>query len=597
MRAFLSKTIVLQSVIALLTFAVYSFALQGEFKTMDDEYCIINNMDLRSFGNLKKVFTSSFFGSNAYYRPLVTFSFMLEYYVYELNAYYYYLDNILLHILTALSVFSLMMLMVRRKFFAFSVAFLFAVHPVQWEAVSNVPGRAILLSAFFSINAFRFFCVGEFRKSAYIISAVCLVLGLLSKESAGVTPLLMLAYRWMLRMPVRGKRSVLKPVLPFFLMCALYLLLRKYLGITKVFYWPSGEAALLGFLSFLRGVLTYLRIFIHPVGLQFDRAQTLFLSFSAPEIRTTLAVYIFILLVLFVFRRKIRPEGFFFIVWFAIELVPVSQVLVSIGVQPGFISLAEHFLYSACIGFFAAAALAVEGFYNWPQRRVFVSDRVSRMALIGLFGYFMLMTVQQNIYSGNEIAMFRRTLELNPENTRVRYNLAYVYARAGQYKDAEREFRRVLRTDPGSVNARVALGKALCDQGRYWEGLREYERISDPGGLRHVLEKNIQATYFVLRHQYETRLTRDFNDAEAHYALGIVYSKTGALDMAVDHFERAVKIEPDNPHFLFNWASSLAAQGKSSEARAVLETVWPVLTEEDPLQSHARALFENISQK
>ena len=597
MRAFLSRTIVLQCVIALLTFAVYSFALQGQFKTMDDEFCIINNSQLRSFGNLKKVFTSSFFGSNSYYRPLVTFSFMVEYYVYALNAYYYYLDNIIIHILTALSVFSLMMFMTRRKFFSFCVALLFAVHPVQWEAVSNVPGRAILLSAFFSINAFRFFCVGEFRKSAYIVSAVCLVLGLLSKESAGVTPLLMLAYRWLMRMPVQGKRSLFKPVLPFFLINALYLMFRRHIGIMHLFYWPNRQEALLGLISFLRGVLTYLRIFIHPVDLQFDRAQLLFVSFANPEVRLTLGIYFLFLLVLFVFRRRVPAEGFFFIAWFVIELVPVSQFLVSIGVQPGYISLAEHFVYSACIGFFALVVMAGEGFYNWDKRKKFVSDRVFRIMVIGLFGYFMLMTVQQNIYSGNEIAMFRRTLELNPENKRVRYNLAYVYARNGQYADAEREFRRILESTPDVINARIALGKALCDQGKYWEGLREYERIYEPGNLKPLWEQNIQAAYTVLRYQYEKRLTEDFNDGEAHYALGIIYSKTGDLDLAVAHFERAVMIEPDNPNFLFNWASSLAAQGKPLEAKEALGRLMPLLKDGDILAGHARALLENISRK
>ncbi len=597
MRAFLSKTIVLQCVIALMTFVVYSFALQGQFKTMDDEYCIVNNMNLRSFSHLREVFSSSFFGSNSYYRPLVTFSFMVEYYVYALNAYYYYLDNIILHILTALSVFGTIMFMTRRKFFAFAVAMLFAVHPVQWEAVSNVPGRAILLSAFFSINAFHFFCMGEFRKSAYIVSAVCLVLGLLSKESAGVTPLLMLAYRWFLRMPVQGRRSVLKPVLPFFLIDALYLLLRKHLGITHLFYWPSQQEAALGFISFLRGVLTYFRIFIHPVDLQFDRAQRLFVAFTDPEVRLTLGVYGLILLVLFVFRRRIRAEGAFFISWFVIELMPVSQVLVSIGVQAGYISLAEHFVYSASIGFFAVTALAVEGFYGWGARKRFVSDRVFRIMLIGLLGYFMLMTVQQNIYSGNEIAMFRRTLELNPRNQRVRYNLAYVYARNGQPTDAEREFRQILELTPDVVNARIALGKALCDQGRLWEGLRQYESITDPGGLRHVWEKNVQATYTALRYQYEKRLTEDFNDAQAHAALGIICSKTADLDTAVAHFERAVMLEPENPDFLFNWASSLVAQGKPLEAKEALGRLLPLLKTGDVIYSHAHALYKNILEK
>ncbi len=597
MRVYLKNPVVLQLIIAALTFAVYSFALQGEFKTMDDEYCIINNPQIRSFRYLKDVLTSSFFGGNSYYRPLVTVSFMTEYYFYGLNAYYYYLDNIIIHILSALSVFSLMFFISRKRMLAFSIALLFAVHPIQWEAVSNVPGRAILLSAFFAIHAFRFFCVAEFRKSAYLLSGLCLILGLMCKESAGVMPVIMLCYRWLLRMPVKGKRSVFKPVLPFFLINAVYLLVRRHFGVTHLFYWPNWQEALLGLISFLRGVITYFRLFFHPVDLQFDRAQLLFLSFDHPEVRITISFFLTLALLLFVFRQRILPEALFFIAWFVIELIPVSQFIVSIGVQPGYISLAEHFLYSACIGFFTVWALLTERLYEWMLKRKLLTESGFRILVIGVFGYLMILTVQQNIYSGNEISMFKRTLELNPSNLRVRYNLAYVYARRRQYADAEREFRKIVEVTPAVVNARIALGKALCDQRRYWEGLREYERIHDAGKLKHVLEKNIQMTFLVLRHQYEEMLKEDFNNGEAHYALGIVYSKTGKLDLAVAHFQKAALLRPDDPNVLFNLASSLAAQGDFQQAREVLEKLFPLLTEDDVLYSHALTLQENISQK
>ena len=62
-----------------LTFSAYSFALQGWFKTMDDEMSIVKNENIKSLANIPKIFNSSFFGDDrTYHRPLISLSFMLE---------------------------------------------------------------------------------------------------------------------------------------------------------------------------------------------------------------------------------------------------------------------------------------------------------------------------------------------------------------------------------------------------------------------------------------------------------------------------------------------------------------------------------------
>lgn len=73
------KTLVGLFVLALLTLGVYSFSTSGSFKTLDDDYSIVRNENIRSFHNIPKVMTNAFFGGDSYYRPLVTISFMKEY--------------------------------------------------------------------------------------------------------------------------------------------------------------------------------------------------------------------------------------------------------------------------------------------------------------------------------------------------------------------------------------------------------------------------------------------------------------------------------------------------------------------------------------
>ena len=92
-RSFLSVFLFL----AVSVTAAYSFMLHAPFRGMDDFTSIVENQDIRDFKNLPRIFTGSFFGDKSYYRPLVSFTYMLEYHAFGLNAFWYNLDNVLLH--------------------------------------------------------------------------------------------------------------------------------------------------------------------------------------------------------------------------------------------------------------------------------------------------------------------------------------------------------------------------------------------------------------------------------------------------------------------------------------------------------------------
>src|ERR1041385_3808772 len=123
--------------------AAYSFMLQAPFREMDDAVMIVQNPDIRSFQNIPKIFASSFFGDRSYYRPLVSLTYMIEYHWFGLNSFFYNLDNVLLHMLNVLGVYFLIRRLMKDQTLAFGVALLFALHPIQWEAVANVSGRVI----------------------------------------------------------------------------------------------------------------------------------------------------------------------------------------------------------------------------------------------------------------------------------------------------------------------------------------------------------------------------------------------------------------------------------------------------------------------
>ena len=158
------------ALIAALEVTAYSFMLSSPFKTMDDEFAIVNNPDIKSFQNTAKILGSSFFSGNTYYRPLVSLSYMLEYHFFDLNPLFYNLDNLILHLATSISVFFIVFIIFKKRWISFFTALLFAIHPVHWEAVSSISGRAILLCAFFNLNAFLLFCLSLYIWSLCFIA-------------------------------------------------------------------------------------------------------------------------------------------------------------------------------------------------------------------------------------------------------------------------------------------------------------------------------------------------------------------------------------------------------------------------------------------
>ncbi|HLD69689.1 MAG TPA: tetratricopeptide repeat protein, partial [Candidatus Omnitrophota bacterium] len=560
----------------------------------------------KSFQNTVKILGSSFFGGNSYYRPLVSLSYMLEYYFFDLNPFFYNLDNLILHLLTTISVFFITFMIFKNNWVGFFTALLFAIHPVHWEAVSNISGRAILLCAFFNLNAFLFFCLScrdkalpcLYAHGLYVLSLFFFSLALLCKESAVVLPIVLLGHQFFIkkkRVSSFGRSFI--HILPFFMILGIYVLVRQHLQMTHFFYWRSAGESILGFISFLRGVITYLRILIWPVDLHLDRMQYLFTNFQDIELLGTLVFFLGAGILIFKFHHKISREELFFLSWFLIELLPVSQILVQIGVCPGYISTAEHFLYTPSIAVFVLIVLFLRRIYEMNEKVRWISIGVFKFTVSGFFIFLWIVTVQQNIYATNEWAMFRQALEYDPANTRVRNSLGFAYAQKGLLKEAEMEFRKALSNDPLNSPARIGLGNSLCAQGKFLEGIAEYEKILPSVPPDKTLQNNLKRAYRILIQKYNDIVKKEPNNTQAYYSLGVVYSKTKEFDAAIKAYSQALALEPELRNALFNLASIQEATGKLDQASFYYQKFLFLPVENDDLFKYAGDHLKLINQK
>ncbi|MEJ2431379.1 MAG: hypothetical protein P8075_21060 [Deltaproteobacteria bacterium] len=176
-----------------LTLLAYVPAMQGGFIWDDDSY-VTENQTLRSLEGLEKIWVQP--NSTPQYYPLVFSSFWLEYKLWGLNPTGYHLVNILLHALSALLLYRLLVYLNVPG--AWLAAAVFALHPVHVESVAWVAERKNVLSGFF-----------------YFSSAFCLFRFFgLAGEGASTLPAAMLLVLWWKRGSVKGRE--LAALAPFF---------------------------------------------------------------------------------------------------------------------------------------------------------------------------------------------------------------------------------------------------------------------------------------------------------------------------------------------------------------------------------------------
>jgi len=487
--------------VIILGFLAYSPMLSSDFKTADDTYSTTANQYIQDFSlsNIYHVFTSSFFETGHYYRPLVQLSFMMEYQLYQLNPFFYNLDNLLLHLLTAVILFFIILKLSNDHVLSFFVSLLFAVHPIHWESVCNVADRAIILCFFLEMLAMFFFLKGAEKGTGYniILSGICFAGALLSKESAIALPIILGCYVFLFE----GKQNKsFKRFVPYIIVIVTYVLIRVNLGSVEVYQWRNASELFLGFIAFARVNLTYLCLFVWPAGLHYDRAQIMFFNWNNPWVWATIVIYTTSAALLFRLRKKVPKIVWLAMCWYALEILPVSQVFATIGVQPGYISAAEHFLYAPSVGAFIIVVMLFQRLYQFVQQRAIVSARMLSFFTVCLIAVLFMITFQQSTYAKSSISMFKQSIQHNPYNTRILYALSHDLIEAGRIDEAEKYFRMILDVDPEHVKARIGLGKTLCDQGKCEEALGEYQKITNPGEDAKLLAENIRLTRKILRH-------------------------------------------------------------------------------------------------
>ena len=218
----MNKQFVYLAILLIVTTVLYLPSLNNKLNNWDDAAYLQSNPHIQlTKDNVERSFLQG--EAHRMYAPLTALSNSITYNYFGLNPKPYILTNLIIHLFNIILIFIFISLLIKNPFIPIFTAALFALHPMQAEAVGMASGRRDVLYVFFYLLCLIFYILWLDRKKHYVINYILslffALLAFFSKGQALTIPFtlvlisLFMSRKW-------NSRSFWIDKLPFFLLTA-----------------------------------------------------------------------------------------------------------------------------------------------------------------------------------------------------------------------------------------------------------------------------------------------------------------------------------------------------------------------------------------
>jgi len=480
-----------------------------------------------------------------------------------ISAFWFHFANVGLHFANAALVFFFFQLFIAAPYALFG-ALIFAIHPLQVEAVAWASGLKDTLSTFFALLCLNILSL-KWTKSPRWWSSVHFIFALLSKPSVVTLPLAAGLRERIL--PSGTKKTKQRPKSHGVLM-GLWLVLALAIVVKTRMAQPESQLEFsITMFDRVRVAIAsigfYIVHFFVPVNLAPEYGLTPPFYMQTGWFWRDLAVGIIFLSVLAISSRMKDKIGLFAGALVGLGLLPVLG-LVHFAYQ-NFSTVADRYVYFLpMLGFSLFAARTCE----WADLYRFKN----KMYLIGV--PFLILSLFQTAYWRDNEALFQQTIRVNPNSYLALSNLGLNRLRDERLSEAEEYFNKSLKAKPDYLAALSNLGVVYFRQKNYPKTISHYTQALT---LKPDAAAGSPAVY-----------------GDMHFNLGAAYVNSGQVDLGVQHFKKAIEIYPDNFKAHFNLARVYLARGDRKSAEPHLKRAYMIQPNDRALQAELQKLGATI---
>ncbi len=518
-----------------LVFEVYGPALHGPF-VLDDLYL--------PYGESRFPPTVMEWVRNQ--RPLLNFSYWLDYQAAGADPHEYHVVNVLLHFLVSVIVTFIAARLLEwagvadrmRKALAVFSGALFLLHPLQTESVAYVASRSEVLSVLFYYAAFAVFLYSN-RESLTILRALAIVIlfgaAAASKEHTLTLPVLILLTDFYWHRGGLKKNGILYGLLVLVCAAGASVVWKVLLGANTAGFHMTDLSPVSYFFTQCRVLWIYIRMFFLPFGQNVDPDIPISAGVLDHGAIFGLIALLAMTIAAWIFRKR-WPLACFGVFVFLLLIAPTSSVVPIRDV------LAERRLYLPFIGLLL---ILLEGMRRLPFQQVV---GISAAALLACS----VLTYQRSEVWSSPLALWQDTVAKSPNKMRPRFHLAFAQYAMGDCAAAAANYEAASHLDTPEYRLLVDWGNALQCANRPDEAAKVFIKATEiyPGlAEAHVGLSAVYATarkYDEALRELDAAEAADSGIAQIYINRGGVYEMLGNRDSARKEYQRALGMEPAN---------------------------------------------------
>jgi hypothetical protein len=456
--------------------------------TFDDAGLILGTERLHGLARWKEILTSPYWPppyAQDLYRPLTSLMLALQYQLGGGDPALYRVVSVLLYAGASLAVLHLAWRLVPPAI-ALGTGLLFAAHPVHVETtVLAVAQGELVIALLGAVMVARYLdrrrsSTGTLSSGDWLFLGGLYLIACLTKEQGMLLPALLLAAELCLVTAPSWSDRIRRTwpgYASFALLGGLVLFIRGRVLSGKPFLAAPAEA-LVGLpiegraLTMLQVVPEWFRLLVWPAHLRSDYSPAEFVASTGwgPSEIAGLLLLVAAAAIAWIARRR-APVVSFGLIWCAVTLFPVSNLIVPTGIL-----LAERTLFSPSIGFLLAAGGAI----HWLLALRRPASVVLRPALVLAT---LVLVALGTVRSASRQKIFRNQATLNvasardaPKSARVQQSLAETLFDQGNRAEAVAAYRRAIAYGGEPWMLRIGLARRLRmlgDEEGAMEELRE----------------------------------------------------------------------------------------------------------------------------
>ncbi|HET9528763.1 MAG TPA: tetratricopeptide repeat protein [Blastocatellia bacterium] len=584
--------------LCLASLLAYGNSLGGDF-VFDDTEQIVDNVDIRSWDNLGKAFTTHVWAFRErpealrvpvpppYYRPLFTVLFTIGYQLFGLWPQGWHLLSLLLHMLCSMGVYYVLLQLSDKKPVAWIAAMVFAVIPIHSESVSWISGVTDpLFSVFFLASFYLYMKFRAGGKGSHLaLSLLMFACSAFSKEPG--LSLILLLFLYEIIKPSETKTSAARlslssvlaaafKTLPFAAVGVVYLAARYMVlgGLT----WRNPHAyegpAIDVLLTLPWVIATYISHLLWPFNLSIAYNSSFVTEAASARFLVPVLILAAGFSALVYFRKKIGREVWFALAIFFVPILPVldlRQLSVEYLIFDRYLYLSvAGYGYLLGLGLMRLASSNILGLS--ASRRAAITTASLAVLLVG----FTAATARENRSWNDSYSLWSNAARIRPEFWAAHYNAALALMEMKRYGEAREMLDRAARIAPGEPFIFDALGRTSDAMGDAQSAIENFKRALALEPTMFESLNNLGTVYFkagdyeAAEAQFRLSLKQKPQAVASRFNLALCYSKRGRYEEAKAELDRALEYAPEDAEILYELGLAQEKLGRRAEAAATL---------------------------